>query len=94
MDDLFRKEMRFQEARDVISSLISNRSAWVYQEEDKSEPDRAQIEKWRQETSALYRERENLGFEDEQIDAVLSKYVSQVRAENLLFVAQIQKGSD
>lgn len=88
MDDLFRKEMRFQEARDVIDSLISNRSAWVYQEEHKSEPDHSQVEKWDQETSALYRERENLVFEDDQIDAVLSKYLSQVIAENLLFVPQ------
>jgi hypothetical protein len=94
MDDLFRKEMRFQEARDVIDSLIGKRSAWVYQEEHKSEPDRAQIEKWDQETLALYKARNGLEFEDDQIDAVLSKYLPQVIAENLLFEPEIKKGSE
>ena len=39
MDDLLKKEMRYQEARDMIDSLIGNRSAWVYEEEHKAEPD-------------------------------------------------------
>jgi uncharacterized protein (DUF2225 family) len=94
MDDLFRKEMRFQEARDVINSLIGKRSAWIYEEEHKSEPDRARIEKWDQETSALYRERKNLEFEDDQIHAVLSRYGPQVIAENQLTAAQNKKEMD
>lgn len=94
MDDLFRKEMRFQEARDVINSLIGSRSAWIYEEEHKPEPDHPQIEKWDQETSALYKVRKNLEFEDDQIEAVLSRYRPQVIAENLLFVAQNKKGRE
>lgn len=94
MDELFHKEMRFQEARDVIDRLIGYRSAWIYEEEHKSEPDQAQIKKWDEETSVLYRDRENLKFEDDQIDAVLSKYRPQAIAERVVFLAQNTKGRD
>ncbi len=41
MDDLLKKEMRFQGARDVIDSLIGNRSVWVYEEKHNAAPDLA-----------------------------------------------------
>ena len=41
MDDLLKKEVRFQGARNVIVSLIGKRSVRVYEEQHKAEPDLA-----------------------------------------------------
>ena len=90
MDDLCKKELRYQRARDYIGDLISNRSAWMYEEQQKPDPDLAQIEKWDEEASALYHGRKHLQFEDDQIEAALARYHDLVVLETAIFLARIE----
>ncbi|MDR0770081.1 MAG: hypothetical protein LBE75_02630 [Burkholderiales bacterium] len=70
----------FESAQFALSVMVAARSAWIYQERQKEQPDLGKIERWQKEKAAFDKERDNLSFDDtDKSQQTIDKYAPQSR---------------
>ncbi|HEX5659936.1 MAG TPA: hypothetical protein VFX59_22225 [Polyangiales bacterium] len=72
--------MRYESAREIITSLMGFRSLWMGRERAKATVDLDQIARWQQERAELARKLRGLSVTDlETVDGIRKQYGPEVR---------------
>ncbi|RDH41815.1 hypothetical protein [Zooshikella ganghwensis] len=75
------KLARYETAQETIGVLIAIRSKWIYEEEQKPEPNQDLIKQWRAEKHQFQYELDELLIDDdEKIETILNEYAPIVKA--------------
>lgn len=72
---------QLETAQEILTALGSTRSAWIYQEGKKPNPDTTKVQKWSQEREEFADLRDSLTMNDmKQLQATISTYGPQLKA--------------
>lgn len=75
------KLARYETAQETIGVLIAMRSKWIYEEEQKPEPNQGLIRQWESEQDTFHDELNDLLIDDDdKIERVLNEYAPIVKA--------------
>jgi len=72
---------RLETAQEILTSLGASRSAWIYQEKKKLNPDSTKVQQWKLEREAFADLRDSLMMDDTAtLEETISTYGPQLKA--------------